>query len=261
MPAAQQKLKANELIERLDAFVQQQTSQKQSVLHFELERIKREAEDLLEVTPIPAHDVLGRVAAIQWNKKKTDYHYKAALQKASADDQITVYNNYSAALERQHYLLEAARIAEQGYKFSHTNLTLLTGAIKLYRKAGHLKKALQLITLHTAKEELTEIAAFAKKTLDALEQYEVEESTLFNSIALATAILRKHRINIFNVHHSSEIITDPEDESDSVLIEFRLKRPVKEVVALSQELDKAIILADLDRKSNMAFVIDFGVTA
>jgi Tfp pilus assembly protein PilF len=156
----------------------------QAVDEFTRIRLEKAAQDGLNADPAVAHQVLGIIAATQWNHAKVDEHFDKALRLAPRG---TTYCNYAATLVTMNRLVEAAKRVEMASLCEPTNLAYLRMAVNTCWHAGLWERSMsfaQQLKTRSPKEEMSSIA-HRWKAMEIVERRGVSAATiewLYNTV-------------------------------------------------------------------------------
>ena len=128
--------KGNGLIRRLASL-----SESAVVTEFALERISRDARDLMRADPAGANTVLGGVAALRGDLETCRRHHQTALR---IDRAFTHRFNYSVSLSHLEENAESLEVACDALRVYPDSLELIDHAIRAAADSGNFTRASQL---------------------------------------------------------------------------------------------------------------------
>ena len=136
MRSAAPQTKAAELFERLQAL------KASTVSDMELQRLKRDAEKLLQSDALYAYMALGAIAVLRLDDAGVHANFRAALGLEKGE---VVYHNYATALARIGDFDSALPWFEKTHQFLPEDLTSLADFIQCAFNAGELSMAKELL--------------------------------------------------------------------------------------------------------------------
>ena len=128
--------KGNGLIRRLASL-----SESAVVTDFALQRISRDAKDLMRADPAGANTVLGRVAALRGDLETCRRHHQTALR---IDRAFTHQFNYSVSLSHLEENAESLEVACDTFRVYPDSLELIDHAIRAAVDSGNFTRAREL---------------------------------------------------------------------------------------------------------------------
>ncbi|WP_186057644.1 hypothetical protein [Burkholderia gladioli] len=169
-------------------------------------RFEKAANESVVVDPVSAYQVLGILAAIQWDADKVREFFKLAID---AGGGAPVVANYGRALRDMNFLDEAADYVEQAAESEPERLTFLKEAISSRLCSGNWDRALKLIdTLSKRVPALDDDHIRAIHLIELARSIGLRDETVHRSIAVAVDLLREEKIFLVGVADDIDDISD-----------------------------------------------------
>jgi len=203
--------KANELAGRVTQIG------KDAVLdEFALRRIAADARKLISTDAAKAHDVLGQVAALQWDVSALRRHYRSAI---SLGDPVLSLCNYSTALFLVGEAEESYAAARDAWRKAPGGLALLDDLIVSALHDGRFGEAQALCDRRRkmAPRQVPPIASVIKELVKAVRQGEFSEEGARRALRCADSIRSKARVRPYGIK-----IVPSQHKPGSFLFEYRL---------------------------------------
>ena len=203
--------KATELADRLA-----QIGQDAVLDEFALRRIVADARKLISTDAAKAHDVLGQVAALQWDVSALRRHYRSAI---SLGDPVLGLWNYSTALFLVGEAGESYEAARDAWRKAPDDLALLDDLIASALHDGRFGEAQALCGRRRkmAPRQEPPIASVVKELVKAVGQGEFSEAGARRALRSADSIRSEARAR----PHGIKIVPS-QHEPGSFLFEYRL---------------------------------------
>ena len=180
--------KASELIKRLAV-----VADSPSLDDFEVQRIARDANALIQSDPAGAHTALGGIAALRGHADESRKHHRIAL---TLDKTVTTCFNYSISLSLLQQHEEALEIASNSMKAYPDHVELLSHAIHTALDSGNFTNARDLCGrwAHLFPSHPNPLSDQARQLADAVDAGEFGEQGVRDLLRILASIQRGERV-------------------------------------------------------------------
>lgn len=223
----------------------------------EVARIRQEARRLISSHADSAHQILGAIAALEFNIGALHEHHRAAINLASGVDPL---RNYATSLQCVGLMDDASKYALMAAEKAPENLSLLRSAIEYVTYAGKFQVAAEYEKVF-AKRAPKEAKAAARRaevlleTVAMLEHLGIDESEVTQSLSIAFETIRNTKTRFSRISVNVEKTSGHE----CVGVRIYVHLPAAKVLELDRQLGKALA-ERLDEMHSGSLVVDFGST-
>jgi hypothetical protein len=236
------------LFERLSALVDHPQP-------FEIARLRQEAKKLLAVDAAAAYQILGGLAAIEFDIEGLHENHKAALRLTSAPDAIA---NYGVSLQLLGLFQEATPLAVRASNAQPENLYYLRTAVDYATYSGEIRKALELCSEleKRAPDQEIEMKDLLLDFQKLMDKTGVDEHEIRKSFEIAFALLRSSTLR----HDHVSLAVDLTTNSECAHFRIYVRALPGDVRKLDLRLG-AELANQLEHMHSASLVVDYGTTA
>jgi tetratricopeptide (TPR) repeat protein len=235
MATGQAKTKAEELMGEAAALAAQPHPSQ-----FEIKQLERKAKSLLKQDAAKASDVLGFVAALEYDEAAMRKHYQRALELNRGNAMTRAH--YAHALARLNFPAESRDQLLLAIEIDPTDLAYLDAAIGGCVESGNIAKALDLVGRFNrlSPDKPSRFTRNVTTALDFIRQHDVSEGEIATLMETALEVLRSARASSVRLDHG--ILTD--EDSTWLNYDLIVAEPVEKVVELNTVLCRRLALLD-----------------
>jgi len=249
MATGQAKTKAEELINRLNALVNQRHPSEFQVL-----QLQHQAESLRQSSFVEAAIALGAVATIRWDESEMRRQFDHAMQMRKGDHNL--HANFARCLVRLNLHSEARRQYEQALQIQPSDKGVLADAIKACTWSGQFLRAKEYIERFNrlSADNPSEFGQFVAQAIELLKGTEVSEQQIDELVEIAMSVLRDAKISYISVN--GRVLND--EESGFISIEFLLDSTISRVVDFDDTLAEKLAVSSPSGDLTNLISITFG---
>jgi len=224
-------------------------------LPLEVVRLRNDAQKLVATDAVAAHQILGGLAALEFEVDAVRQHYRAALQ-LSNDAQV--HSNYAVSLQFLGLYDEASEYALRAAHLEPENLTYLRNAIDYLTYAGRIGEALRTCAELDKREPggRSREQEIVRELKLVMERTGVSEHEVHESFRLAFELLRENKLRFDRIGSAIELAPNGGLAHFTIFV----SEPVDRVRRLDFDLG-ARLAERLDEMHSASFVVDIGSTA
>lgn len=204
---------------------------------FTLQKIERDAENLLKTNAYLGYLALQAVAALRGDVEKVHCNHKRALALANRNPEP--YHNYASSLWSLGYLTEAQEAAKSGWEMDKDNAMMIEDLISLCAFTGHFSDALRFSQeWHTRhpKNPYTIEHDIAEAITRVTRCGSTAEAGVQEILTITHGILQSANVRVLDIEFYNDHI-----ESNAVFYKCYIAASTEEGLELNNKFDKEII--------------------
>ena len=240
---------------------------------FTLNRLQREANNLLKVDAFNAYQILGALASFEGNITRVRENYEKALNLASInEDKAMILNNYAVSMGIMGYFSEAAKLGIESYNI-FPSLRRAKQNIHHFMRAGLFHHAAELTHKIDNLDLDNGLFSLISRTTRFMDKHGVSDEELQKLIEITITVL--HARQFFDFHYNVQLgFLEDEDsqwfhnvqlgfleDEDSQWFRYVIKvnRSVEEIIEMIYELANQLAEVDLPIKLTSNFITAYEI--